>query len=115
MRSHMKIIRTMVRPDKLDAVKDALEKLRVRSMTVTEVKYRGPEKRHSVVFRGFEFAADFSERQEIELIVHDDDVDEVVDAIIRTARTPGSTGDGHVSVIPVEHRYSIHTGERDIC
>ena len=110
----MKVIRTMVRPDKLDAVKNALEDLRVRSLTVTDVKYRGPEKRHIVIFRGCTFPADFSEKQEIEVIVHDDEVDDVVDAIIRTART-GSTGDGHISVIPIEHRYSIHTGERDIC
>jgi nitrogen regulatory protein P-II 1 len=110
----MKLIRTLVRPDKLDAVKDVLEHLRVNSITVTDVKYRGPEKRHIVVFRGCMFPVDFSEKQEIELIVHDDDVDEVVDAIIRTART-GTKGDGHVSVIPIEHRYSIHTGERDVC
>jgi nitrogen regulatory protein P-II 1 len=110
----MKLIRTMVRPDKLDEVKDALEKLRVSSITVTDVKYRGPEKRHILVFRGFQHPADYVEKLELELIVHDDEVDEVVDTIIRTART-ALAGDGHVSVIPVEHRYSIHTGRRDIC
>jgi nitrogen regulatory protein P-II 1 len=110
----MKLIRTIVRPEKLDAVKDALESLSVRSITVTDVRYRGPEKRHIMVFRGIEIVADFSDKQEIEMIVHDDDVDEVVDTIIRSART-GSIGDGHVSVIPISHRYSIHDGMRDIC
>jgi nitrogen regulatory protein P-II 1 len=110
----MKLIRTMVRPDKLDAVKDALEGACVSSLTVSEVKYRGPEKRHIIIFRGFQHPADYIEKLELEMVVHDDDVDQVVDIIIRTART-GIAGDGYVSVMPLEHRYSIHTGERDIC
>ena len=110
----MKLIRAMVRPDKLDALKNALEQACVSSMTVIEVRYRGPEKRPLVVFRGFQHPADYLEKLEIEMVVQDDDVDEVVDTIIRTART-GIPGDGHVSVMPVEDRYSIHTGRRDIC
>ena len=111
---HMKLIRTMLRPDKLDAVKDALEKTSVPSITFSEVKYRGPEKRHLIVFRGFQLPADYMEKVELEMVVHDDDVDRVVDVIMRTART-GIPGDGYVSVMPLEHRYSIHTGARDIC
>lgn len=110
----MKLIRAMVRPDKLDDLKDALEQTSVRSITVTLVRYRGPEKRPVIVFRGFQHVADYIERMEIEMVVHDDDVDRVIDTIIRTART-GIAGDGHVSVVSVEHQYAIHTGQRDVC
>ena len=109
----MKMIRAMVRPGKLDALKDALEQA-VPSITVIEVRYRGPERRPLLVFRGFQHPEDYLEKLEIEMVVHDDDVDQVVDTIIRTART-GKPGDGHVSVMPVEDCYSIHTGQRDIC
>jgi nitrogen regulatory protein P-II 1 len=114
MRSHMKLIRAMVRRDKLEALKDALEQASVPSITVIEVRYRGPEKRHVIVFRGHQHPTEYLEKLEIEMVVNDDDVDQVVDTIIRTART-GTPGDGHVSVLPLEDRYSILTGRRDIC
>src|SRR5215471_17530034 len=114
MESPMKLIRAMVRPDKLEGLKDALEHTSVRSITVTIVKYRGPEKRPLLVFRGNQHMADYVERLEIEMVVHDDDVDCVIGTIMRIART-GLPGDGHISVVSVDHQYAIHTGQRDIC
>ena len=108
----MKLIRSVIHPDKVEAVKAALTEAQVSWLTVTQVCDHHPHKTHTMTWRGrrFEIGA---VRMEIDVAVHDDDVDRVVDVIIRTART-GEVDDGYVSVIPVEHRYEIRTGRRAV-
>jgi nitrogen regulatory protein PII len=108
----MKLIRSVIHPDKVDQVRQALKTLDVSWLTVTQVADHNPTKPHRMFWRGhaYEVGAD---RMEIDVAVHDDDVDQVVDVIIRTART-GEIDDGYVSVIPVEHRYEIRTGRRAV-
>jgi nitrogen regulatory protein PII len=108
----MKLIRSVVHPDKVDAVKAALGKLDVLWLTVTQVCDHNPQKTHTMVWRGRRFEIGAT-RMEIDAAVHDDDVDQVVDVIIKSART-GETDDGYVSVIPEEHRYEIRTGRRAV-
>lgn len=109
----MKMISGIVRPDKVDAVKAALATIRIHALTVAEVHDHAPQAHPSTVWRGHIASFGFSIKHEISFAVHDDDVDEAVDIFIRTART-GVEGDGHVSVISVDHRYNIRTGERDV-
>ena len=110
----MKLIRSVVDPDKVDHIKKALSKLDVSGITLTEVRDHVPEKVQTlVVWRAQRFTSSFFSKVEIEVTVEDDDVDAVVDAIMATART-GDVGDGHVSIIPVEHRYVIKTGAREV-
>jgi nitrogen regulatory protein P-II 1 len=110
----MKRIQALVRPDRLDALRAVLEKACVRSITVNSVRYRGPETRPLTAFRGYLIPEDYVEKLEIDMVVQDDDVDRIVALILSTARTAASD-DGHVSVSPIDHRYSIHTGYREIC
>ena len=109
----MKLITSIVRPDKVDAVKSALAAVHVSTMTIRELHDHGPQRHDRAVWRGREFNVGFSLKMEIALVVHDDDVDQVVEAILRTART-GAVGDGHVAVAPIDHRYNIRTGARDV-
>jgi nitrogen regulatory protein P-II 1 len=109
----MKLISGVVRPDKVDDIKAALEQVQVLGMTVTEVRDHWPQKHGTTVWRGHEYDLGFSIKMAIEVVVHDDEVDEVIGVIIRIART-GRMGDGHVSVLPVEHRYNIRDGARDV-
>ena len=109
----MKLISGVVRCEKVDEIKAALNKVNVFGWTTAEVHDYTPQKHETTVWRGHEYTVGFSHKIEIELVVHDDDVDEVVRAIICTAKT-GELGDGHVSVLPIEHRYNIRTGERDV-
>lgn len=109
----MKQISGIVRPEKLDDVKAALGRVQVLGMTVTEVRDHRPQNHDTTVWRGHEYSLGCSVKMAIELVVHDDMVDDVIQAIIRTART-GRTGDGHVTVLPVEHRYNICNGQRDV-
>ena len=108
----MKLIRSVIHPDKVEDVKAALTKADVSWLTVTQVCDHNPQQAHTMMWRGrrFEIGA---VRMEVDVAVHDDDVDRVVDVIIRTART-GGIDDGYVSVIPVEHRYEIRTGRRAV-
>jgi nitrogen regulatory protein P-II 1 len=108
----MKLISCVVRMEKFDAVKAALGKIHVSAITVTEVHDYTPQKRETVVWRGYECDIGFAPKVKINAVVDDDTVDPAVKAIICAART-GQVGDGHVSVCPVEHRYSIRTGERE--
>ena len=108
----MKLILIVIHPDKVDAVKVALGGLDVSWLTVTQVCDHNPAKEHTMMWRGRRFDVG-AMRMEIDIAVHDDDVDQVVDVIIRTART-GEKDDGYVSVIPVEHRYEIRTGRRAV-
>ena len=109
----MKLIKAIVRPNKVDEVKEALSKLSISGMTVTEVRGHGKQKGHSAVYRGKEYDVSLLPKMEIEVVVQDTSVDEVIGAIVQAART-GEIGDGRVFVIPVEQSYRIRTGERDV-
>jgi nitrogen regulatory protein PII len=106
----MQLIKCIVRPDKVDSVKDALSKLSVSGMTVTEVRGHGRQKGHTAVYRGQEYNVDLLPKMEIETVISDDLVDQAVKAIIEAART-GQIGDGRVFVTPVTQSYKIRTGE----
>ena len=109
----MKLIKSIVRPNKVDDVRDALEKLSIPGMTVTEVRGHGRQKGHTAIYRGKEYNVSLLPKVEIEVVVPETVVDEVVQAITKAART-GEIGDGRIFVLPVERAYNIRTGERDI-
>ena len=108
----MKLIKAVVRPNKVDEVKDALAKNNISGMTVTEVRGHGRQRGHSAVYRGSEYEVSLLPKMEIEVVVPDDRVNDAIDAIMDAART-GEIGDGRVFVIPVEQGRIIRTGERD--
>ena len=109
----MKLIKAIIRPNKLEEVKDALSKMSVSGMTVTEVRGHGRQKGHRAVYRGTEYAVTLLPKIMIELVIGEDLVDDAIKTIIETART-GEIGDGRVFVLPVETGYNIRTGERDV-
>jgi nitrogen regulatory protein PII len=106
----MKLIKSIVRPNKVDEVKDALAKLGVSGVTVTEVRGHGKQKGHTAIYRGQEYSVSLLPKMELEVVVGDELVDEAVKAIISAART-GEIGDGRVFVLPVGQSYRIRTGE----
>ena len=108
----MKLIKSIIRPNKVDEVKDALTKLSISGMTVTEVRGHGRQKGHTAIYRGKEYNVSLLPKMEVEVVVADDLVDEAIKAIIQAART-GEIGDGRVFVIPVSHSYKIRTGEQE--
>ena len=107
----MKKIEAIVKPFKLDEVKNALIKIGVQGMTVTEVKGFGRQKGHTESYRGTEYAIDFLPKSKIELIVTDELVNQVIETIERAAKT-GKIGDGKIFLFPVEEVIRIRTGER---
>jgi nitrogen regulatory protein PII len=109
----MKLIKTIVRPTKVDDVREALEKINIPGMTVTEVRGHGRQKGHTAIYRGKEYNVSLLPKVEIEVVVEDQVVEDVIKAIIGAART-GEIGDGRLFVMPVEAGYNIRTGERDI-
>jgi nitrogen regulatory protein PII len=109
----MKLVKSIVRPDKVEEVRDALEKLKIAGMTVTDVRGHGRQKGHTAVYRGKEYSVTLLPKVEIEVVVPDGVLDDVIQAIIGAART-GEIGDGRVFVLPVEQGYNIRTGERDV-
>ena len=109
----MRLIKAIIRPNKLEEVKDALTKLSVAGMTVTEVRGHGRQKGHKAVYRGTEYSVTLLPKIMIELVIHDEMVDDVIKTIIETAWT-GEIGDGRVFVLPLEEGYNIRTGERDV-
>ncbi len=109
----MKLIKSIIRPNKVDEVKDALTRLSISGMTVTEVRGHGRQKGHTAIYRGKEYNVSLLPKMEIEVVVADDLVDEAIKAIIQAART-GEIGDGRVFVIPVSHSYKIRTGEQEM-
>jgi nitrogen regulatory protein PII len=109
----MKLIKSIIRPNKVDEVQEALGKLNIAGMTVTEVRGHGRQKGHTAMYRGKEYAVNLLPKMKIEVVVEDDVVDEVIATIIKAART-GEIGDGRVFVVPVEHSYNIRTGEKDM-
>ena len=108
----MKKIEAIIKPFKLDDVKDALEAIDIHGMTITEVKGHGRQKGHSELYRGAEYVVDFLPKIKIELVVNESQVDEAIEAIIDSAKT-GKVGDGKVFVLPVERTVRIRTGETD--
>ena len=107
----MKKIEAIVKPFKLDDVREALTDLGITGMTVTEVKGFGRQKGHTEVYRGAEYAVDFLPEIKIELVLPDDQVERVIEVIVETARS-GKVGDGKIFVLPVEDAIRIRTGER---
>ena len=109
----MKLIKSIIRPNKVDEVRDALEKLSISGLTVSDVRGHGRQKGQTAVYRGKEYSVTLLPKVEIEVVVEDDMVDDAIKAIAAAART-GEIGDGRVFVLPVEQGYNIRTGERDI-
>ena len=109
----MKLIKSIIRPNKVDDVKDALAKLNISGMTVTEVRGHGKQKGHTAIYRGKEYNVSLLPKMEIEVVVTDALVDEAIKAIVEAART-GEIGDGRVFVLPVLESYRIRTGEKDV-
>jgi nitrogen regulatory protein PII len=109
----MKLIKAIIRPNKVDEVKDALERLNIAGMTVTEVRGHGKQKGHTAVYRGKEYNVSLLPKMEIELVVQDGIVEDAIKAIVQAART-GEIGDGRVFVLPVEQTYKIRTGEQGL-
>ena len=108
----MKLIKAIVRPNKVDDVRGVLERLRITGMTVTEVRGHGKQKGHTTIYRGKEYNVSLLPKMEIELVVANEIADDTVKAIIEAART-GEIGDGRVFVMPVDQGYRIRTGERE--
>ena len=107
----MKKVEAIIKPFKLDEVKEALHEIGVQGMTVTEVKGFGRQKGHTELYRGAEYVVDLLPKVKIEVVVNDDLVAGTVDAIAQAAAT-GRIGDGKIFVIPVEDAIRIRTGER---
>ena len=108
----MKLITVIVKPFKLDDVREALAEVGVTGLTVTEVKGFGRQKGHTELYRGAEYVVDFLPKMKIEVVVNEADVDRCVDAIVGAART-GKIGDGKIFVTSVERVVRIRTGEED--
>jgi len=108
----MKLIKAIVKPFKLDDVKEALAEVGIAGLTVTEVKGFGRQKGHTEIYRGSEYTVDFLPKTMIETVVDDDAVEQAVAAIVKAAKT-GKIGDGKVFVIPIESAIRIRTEETD--
>ena len=108
----MKLITAIIKPFKLEDVRDALTKLGVAGLTVSEVKGFGRQKGHTEIYRGAEYTVNFLPKIKIEVVVPDERADRVVEAIATAAKT-GQIGDGKIFVIEVEHALRIRTGETD--
>lgn len=109
----MKLLKAIVRPSKVDDVKNALAKLNISGMTVTEVRGHGKQKGHTAIYRGKEYNVSLLPKIQIEVVVTNTIADEAIRAIIEAART-GEIGDGRVFVLPVERAYRIRTGEEEV-
>jgi nitrogen regulatory protein P-II 1 len=107
----MKMVEAVIKPFKLDEVKEALTKAGVQGMTVSEVKGFGRQKGHTELYRGAEYSVDFLPKVKIQVLVPDEKAQQVVEAIMKAART-GKIGDGKIFVSPVEEAIRIRTGEK---
>ena len=108
----MRLVNAIIKPFKLDEVKEALHAIGIQGMTVTEVKGFGRQKGHTELYRGAEYVVDFLPKLKIEIAVSDEMTEKTVQAIVESAST-GRIGDGKIFVIPVEDAVRIRTGERD--
>ena len=106
----MKLITSIIKPFKLDEVREALAEIGVTGLTVTEVKGFGRQKGHTELYRGAEYVVDFLPKVKVEVVVPNDRVETVTEAIVKAART-GKIGDGKIFVSPIEHAIRIRTGE----
>jgi nitrogen regulatory protein P-II 2 len=109
----MKIVMAVIKPFKLDEVRDALTAVGVHGLTVTEVKGYGRQKGHTEIYRGTEYAVNFLPKVKIEVAVDTGQVDKVVEAITNAAKT-GQIGDGKIFVFSLDHAVRIRTGETDV-
>ena len=107
----MKLVEAIIKPFKLDEVKDALNEIGVEGITVSEVKGFGRQKGHTELYRGAEYVVDFIHKVKIEIAIADDLVAKVVETIETTART-GRIGDGKIFIIPIDEAVRIRTGEK---
>ena len=108
----MKLVTAIIKPFKLEEVREALSGIGVQGVTVTEVKGFGRQKGHTELYRGAEYVVDFLPKVKIELVVKDADVERCIEAIVKAAKT-GKIGDGKIFVTPVEQVVRIRTGETD--
>jgi nitrogen regulatory protein P-II 1 len=104
-------VTAVIKPHKLDEVKEALQTFGVRGLTVTEVNGYGRQRGHSEVYRGAEYVVDFVPKVRIEILASDDDADDIVEVIVKSAQT-GKIGDGKVWSVPVDTVVRVRTGER---
>ena len=109
----MKLVKCIIRPNKVDEVREALEKASVSGMTITEVRGHGRQKGHKAVYRGREYDVSLLPKTMIEMAVSDDLVDEVVAVLMKAART-GDIGDGRIWVLGIDEGYNIRTAARDL-
>jgi len=107
----MKKVEAIIKPFKLDEVKDSLSSIGIQGITVSEVKGFGRQKGHTELYRGAEYVVDFLPKVKLEIIVKDEMVSPVVEAILKAAKT-GRIGDGKIFVVPIEEVVRIRTGER---
>ena len=107
----MKKVEAIIKPFKLDEVKESLHEIGVQGLTVTEVKGFGRQKGHTELYRGAEYVVDFLPKLKLEIVVADDMLDKVVAAIVESANT-GRIGDGKIFVLPLEEAIRLRTGER---
>lgn len=108
----MKKVEAIIKPFKLDDVREALSEIGITGMTATEVRGFGRQKGHTELYRGAEYVVDFLPKIKVEVVVNDDQTDRCVESIINAART-GKIGDGKIFVTPVERVVRIRTGEED--
>jgi nitrogen regulatory protein P-II 2 len=109
----VKLVIAIIKPFKLDEVREALTRLGVHGMTVAEVKGYGRQKGHTEIYRGAEYAVNFLPKLRLDVAVPSEQVDKVMEALAAAART-GQIGDGKIFVTPVEHAVRIRTGETDV-
>ena len=109
----MKLVIAVIKPFKLDEVREALTRIGVHGMTVTEVKGYGRQKGHTEIYRGAEYQVNFLPKLRLEIAIASEQLDQVVEVIAATART-GQIGDGKIFVMPVERAMRIRTGETDV-
>jgi nitrogen regulatory protein P-II 2 len=112
VRAAMKLITAIIKPFKLEDVRDALVSVGVHGMTITEVKGYGRQKGHTEIYRGAEYVVNFLPKVRLEIAVTDEDVERVVEAVSTAAKT-GQIGDGKIFVMPIEQALRIRTGETD--
>jgi nitrogen regulatory protein P-II 1 len=110
-RLDMKKVETIIKPFKLEDIKEGLSSLGIQGMTVSEVKGFGRQKGHSEIYRGAEYTVDFVPKVKVEIVVEDDMVEKAIDVILSHAKT-GQIGDGKIFVLPVEEAVRIRTGEQ---
>ncbi|MFZ5835962.1 MAG: P-II family nitrogen regulator [Pseudomonadota bacterium] len=108
----MKLVMAIIKPFKLDEVRQALTSLGIEGMTVTEVKGYGRQKGHTEIYRGAEYAISFLPKLKLEVAINSDQVDSVISAIVAAART-GQIGDGKIFISPIDQVVRVRTGEKD--